>query len=105
MIPGCTHALDLELDDESIDLGGYDVYVTIKQLALTLDLSGDRVEVDGNRATVYLTQEESLQLKDRQPMTVQLNWTSQAVTGEVSRGASDPAVVPVGMQLLRRILP
>lgn len=106
MIPGCTHALDLVLDDETVDLTGAEVYVTLRQGAFELELSGDRVEASGHQATVYLTQTESLKMKDNQNAEIQINWiTTDALTGGVSRGASDPASVPVGVQLLRRVLP
>lgn len=106
MIPGCTHALDLELDDDTINLENYDVYVSIKQGNNIWQFSGEQIETNENKATVYLTQEESLQFKDYLELLVQMNWVStNAITGEVERCASDAAVVPVGVQLLRRILP
>ena len=106
MIPGCTHAIDLELDDHTIDLSAYDVYVTIRQGSLAIELSGERVDVSGYNATVYLTQEESLRLRDGANIVIQMNWIStDAITGNISRAASDPAIVPVGVQLLRRLLP
>lgn len=41
MIPGCTHAVDLALDDKTIDLNqASDVYVTLKQGGTLITLTG-----------------------------------------------------------------
>lgn len=105
MIPGCTSALEIELDDESIDLdAAAGVWVTITQGKTALTVSGSQIETDGNKVTAYLTQAETLSLDDNLPAKGQVNWTYDEA-GEISRGATDPFTINVGEQLLRRVLP
>ena len=106
MIPGCTHALDMTLDDQSINLNGAaDVYVSINQNGTQLDFSGDRVSIAGNgyQLTVYLTQEETLKFRYGTAVA-QINWTVENLLGGVSRLATDPFVIEIGQQFMRQVL-
>lgn len=107
MIPGCTHAVDLALDDKTIDLNqASDVYVTLKQGGTLITLTGAALEVDGYKVTAYMTQENSLKLKDKAAVQVQINWLyTDSESNVTSRCASDLATIQVGEQLLRRVLP
>ena len=107
MIPGCTHAVDLALDDRTIDLNqASDVYVTLKQGGTVITITGAALDIDGYRVTAYMTQENSLKLKDKAAVQVQINWLyTDQESHTVSRCASDLATIPVGEQLLRRVLP
>lgn len=107
MIPGCTHAVDLALDDRTIDLNqASDVYVTLKQGGTVITITGAALDIDGYRVTAYMTQENSLKLKDKAAVQVQINWLyTDQESQTISRCASDLATIPVGEQLLRRVLP
>lgn len=105
MIPGCTCALPIEIDDETLDLSeAANVYVSLEQGDAKLTVSGDRIEVDGNTVTAYFTQAETLRFKDNEPASGQVNWIYND-SGEISRGGTDPFPVEIGTQLLRRVLP
>lgn len=105
MIPGCTSALEIELDDESIDLdAAAAVWVTISQGQVRITVTGSQIVTDGNTLTAYLTQEETLALRDNIPASGQVNWIYDEA-GEISRGCTDPFSIVVGAQLLRRVLP
>lgn len=106
MIPGCTHALDITLDDPEIDLNGAsDIILSINQNGTQLDLTGDRIEVaeDGYKFTVYLTQEETLKFRFGTAVA-QVNWTQDDLLGDVARMATDPFVVQMGQQFVKRVL-
>jgi hypothetical protein len=106
MIPGCTHAIDVELDDKTVDRGeASNIYVTVSQGATVITVSGESIETDGYRLSAYLTQEQSLRLQDNVEAKVQVNWIYTNEMGQVDRGAAGPSVIPVGEQLLRRVLP
>lgn len=105
MIPGCTSAIEIELDDDTIDLdAAAGVWVTITQGKTTITVSGSQIETDGSKVTAYLTQAETLSLDDNTPAKGQVNWIYDEA-GEISRGATDPFSLLVGAQLLRRPLP
>lgn len=107
MIPGCTHAVDLALDDKTIDLNqASDVYVTLKQGGTLITLTGAALDVNGYRVTAYMTQDNSLKLKDKAATQVQINWLyTDPEDQTISRCATEIATIPVGEQLLRRVLP
>lgn len=108
MIPGCTHALDIELDDHEIDLHeATNVYVTIAQGSNTSQTyTAERVEIGetGYELTVYLTQEESLAFH-RGNAEVQVNWLVSDGGSSYSRAATDVVSIMWGKQLLREVLP
>lgn len=105
MIPGCTCALPIEIDDETLDLSqAAGVYVSLKQGDAKLTVSGDHVTVDGNTVTAYFTQAETMRFKDGETAVGQINWIYNE-SGTISRGGTDPFPVEIGKQLLRRTLP
>ena len=105
MVPGCTHALDLELDDHTIDLGEADnVYVSIVQGPTSLVLSGSNVVTDVYRLTVYPTQEQSLRFRGGSEAKIQVNWTYGGGRSGTSRMATEAATIKVDEQLLGRVL-
>lgn len=104
MIPACTHELRLELDDHTINLNdASEVYVTLEQDYTSMTFSGDELEIDGYKVNVFLTQEQSLKFSDFKPAKVQVNWIFDG--SPVLRAATDPAIVNMGEQLLRVVLP
>jgi len=106
MIPGCTHALDMTLDDQTVDLNNAtDVFVTINQNGNQLSFSGERVQIadDGYELSVYFTQDETLRFRYGTAVA-QINWTEDDLLGGVTRAATDPFVIEVGQQFLRQVL-
>lgn len=107
MIPGCTHELDIELDDHTVDLSqASNVYVTIAQGSTSKTFTGERVVVaaSGYELTVGMTQEETLQFR-RGNAEVQVNWLVSDGNDGYSRAATDVVSVMWGKQLLREVLP
>jgi hypothetical protein len=106
MIPGCTNALDIVLDDQTIDLNNADdIIVTINQNGEELNFTGDRVFVDENgySLSVYLTQQESLKFRYG-PANATINWVYEDLTGEYQRASTDPFTIYVGQQLYRKVM-
>ena len=106
MIPGCTSAIDITLDDTTIDLhNAEDVFVTINQNGEVLTFSGDRVEIgdDGFTLTVYLSQQETLKFRYG-PATCVVNWIYLNLLGGISRASTDPFILDVGEQTYRQVL-
>ena len=107
MIPGLTQALDIYLDDTSLDLSGAeDILVTINQNGEVSNFSGDRVEVNseaGYILTIYLTQQETLRFRFG-PATAMINWVVSDGAGGVSRLATEPFVIEIGQQLFRSVM-
>ncbi len=100
MIPFCTHQIELELDDHTINLNNATaVYVTIRQGNVLMTFTGDALTLNGYHVTAYLSQQDSAKLRDGQEAFVQVNW----LIGD-SRAATDPATFTVGEQLLRKVL-
>jgi len=106
MVPGCTHALDMTLDDQTVNLNGAtDVFVSINQNGTQLNFFGDRVSIadNGYQLTVYLTQDETLRFRHGTAVA-QINWTATNLLGGVSRAATDPFVIEIGQQFMRQVL-
>lgn len=106
MIPGCTHALDMTLDDQTVDLNiAKDIFVTINQNGTQVDFPKDRVEIadNGYELTVYLTQPETLKFRFGTAVA-QVNWTVDDLLGNISRLATDPFVIDIGQQFMRQVL-
>lgn len=106
MIPGCTHAIDMTLDSQTVNLNdAEDVYVSINQNGTKLDFSGDRVAIadNGYQLSVYLTQEETMRFRYGTAVA-QINWIETDLAGHRSRVATDPFVLDIGQQLMRQVL-
>lgn len=107
MIPGCTHEIDIELDDHTVDLSeATNVYVTIAQGSTSQTFTDERVEIaaSGYELTVGLTQEESLQFR-RGNAEVQVNWLVSDGGSGYYRNATEVVAVQWSKQLLREVLP
>ena len=106
MIPGCTHAIGIELLDHTINLfDASNIYVTISQGKQLKTFLYDRIEIGPGayNITIYLTQEESLAFKPG-PAQLQVNWLEEHET-YYERFASDVVTISWSRQLLMRLLP
>lgn len=107
MIPGCTHELDIELDDHTVDLSqASNVYVTLAQGSTSKTFTGERVVVaaSGYELTVGMTQEETLAFR-RGNAKGQVNWLVSDGNDGYSRAATEPFPIMWSEQLLREVLP
>ena len=96
MIPGCTSALDVELDD---------VYVTINQNGTVSQFADDQLDINPNgyAFTLYLSQADTLKFRYG-PAVAQVNWTKDDGSGNIYRGATDPFTIHMGQQFYRKVL-
>lgn len=102
MTRGTTPTYTFELEDESIDLSdAEEVYVTISQGRKKLTKSGGDVTVDGNTASIYLSQEDTLGFAAGQRAEFQLNW----IYSDGARACSEIVSLVVGRNLLPEVLP
>ena len=105
MIRATTPTLTLTVGDGSINLEEADnVYVALKQTGVTVELSGEELEISGNTVSCFLSQEKSLQLSDNALAKIQVNWTYQDASGEIKRAATLVRTINIGEQLIPRIL-
>lgn len=101
MIQGTTPTLELALEDETIDLGlAAHVYATLRQGGRKLTKSGADLEIEGNIARVWLSQEETLAFDAIHRVEVQLNWTYPGG----ARAASESGSFEVKDNLLPEVL-
>lgn len=92
--------LTIHVDGASIS-GAQEVHVTFKQGGVCFDLTGDDLEILlGTDISLVLPQAKTALLRDDAPVFVQLNF----ISADGLRKASDEASIPVGTNLLRRIL-
>lgn len=88
----------------AVDLGQADnVYVTISQGCDTITKTGDDVSADGQVVSVWLSQEESLRLRDGVDTEMQVNWTVTS-GGKTQRMAAKCKTVRLDKQLLERVI-
>lgn len=106
MVRATTPNFTLRIKSDKLDLNKVkDVYVTIKQNNLEYDLTGESLTIDKNKINCYLTQEQSLALKEEQDAKVQVNWIYFAEDGvTILRGATKTKKIEITEQLLRRLL-
>lgn len=97
MVRGTTPTLTLTVGTaETVDLEqATAVYVTVSRLGAVITKTGADLSIDGNVVECWLTEEESLQLREG-PASIQVNWTY----GSSKRAASKVAAVNIGRQLL-----
>lgn len=77
-----------------------ELHLTFRQGTVELDLTGDDLTVLGTHdLTAVLRQEQTARLSANSAVSVQIN----AIVGGI-RKASDVATVPVGSNLLRRLI-
>ena len=107
MIPGCTHVLDIEIDDHSVDLlDATNVYVTLAQGSTLLTFTGEQIDIgaSGYELSVGFTQEQSLQFR-KGNAELQINWLMSDGDTGFYRYATDVIAVKWDKQLLRQVLP
>lgn len=106
MIRGTTPTFTFTLKDKTIDLSqALTVIVTIKQSGKRIDISGERLTIDGYIVSLWLTQDESLKLTDGIPASVQINWTYADLNGgSPRRAATVPKCFMVDEQFHERVI-
>ena len=108
MIRGTTPTFRLTIQPKqgSVDLSVADnVYVTIKQGNVNIELTGDELEIDENVISCWIPQEKSLRLFDGAAAKLQVNWTYTDESANTKRAATVVKEISVGEQLIRRVLP
>lgn len=107
MIRGTTPSLTLTIPNGGdLDLTQAEaVYVTLRRRERTLTITGEDLSVEPHAVTFRLSQAESLELSTGEA-EVQLNWVYRdAVSGELCRGATLAARLPIRDQLLQEVIP
>lgn len=105
MVRGATPTFVFTLSDESVNLlEAESVYVTIEQPGTSITKSGQDILVEQHSVSVWLSQKESLMLKEGKA-EAQLNWLyTDDVTGDIKRAATKLAEITIEKQLLRRVI-
>ena len=94
---GTTPTFELTFTDEELDLTQADhVYVTFRSAITTLTKSDDDLVIAAKSIQVFLTQAESLKLRD---VKIQANWTAGIV-----RYASEIVSYTMDDQLLDKVV-
>ena len=108
MVRGTTPTVTLRIKDKyNINLNeALEIYFTVSQGHFSVTKTGDDVIVseDGRSAGACLTQEESMELLDRQKAEAQINWTYHDINGVVKRGATIVKEFEVNKQLYRKVI-
>lgn len=107
MIRATTPTFALTIKSETLDLTeAENIYVSFAQgKCMYLEKTGDAIELDGQRTVmVWLSQEDSLSLNEREPLEIQVNWTYLDGNSNVRRAATKPKSVQVTKQLLKRVI-
>jgi hypothetical protein len=105
MIKGTTPTFSLQIKgDSNLDLTlASSVYVTIEQRGVEIELSGSELTVEPKTVHCFLPQEESLKLS-KGDAEIQVNWTYNSNSGIVRRNATVVQKLPIGKQLLERVI-
>lgn len=107
MIRGTTPTFTLKLkEDSNINLlDASNVYFTVAQGANEITKTGADLEISDERTILaFLSQEESLSLREGQKTEVQLNWTYIGPDGKPRRAATKIKEIELGKQLIRRVI-
>ena len=106
MIRGTTPTFTLTISGD-VDLSLADnVYVSIRQGTVDIELTGDELEIDGNVILCWIPQQKSLKLIENAKAKIQVNWTYRdGQSGDVKRAATIVKEITVLEQLIRRVLP
>jgi hypothetical protein len=107
MIRGTTPTFICKLCEEAnIDFNQANhIYFTIAQAGKIITKTDDDLEVtDAHTLSVFLSQEESLQLRDNQMVEIQLNWTYVGPDGVSRRAATLVKEVKLEKQLLKQVI-
>lgn len=105
MIRGTTPTLTLRIKNGGPDLDltqASGVYVTIRQNGKIITKTGDDITIAAKTVSCWLTQEESLSLREQSQAEVQLNWTYYDAVHDTNRRA---ATIPKVMNILRQTYP
>ena len=95
---GTTPTFELTFTDQELDLTQADhVYVTFRSNGLTITKADDDLVIEEKAIQVFLTQAESLQLRD---VKIQANWT----TNNGERFASNAVKYMIDKQLLTVVI-
>lgn len=91
---------------DTVDLSlARNVYVTIQQGSKVINLSGDEVTYEGNVVSVFLSQEKSLALNEKEMAKIQVNWTYLAEDEKtILRAATNVGRIMISEQLLKQVL-
>ncbi len=108
MIRGTTPTFTLKLKNKDgtpseINLNeANNIYFTISQGQKPIVKSGEDIEIEnGNTVLVFLTQKESLSLKEKQKTEIQLNWTYNDADGRTRRAATKVREIELDKQLYK----
>lgn len=108
MVRGTTPTVTLRIKEKyNIDLNeAIQILFTVSQGHFSVTKTGDDIAVsqDGRSVGAYLTQEESLELSDKQPAEAQINWTYYDLNGVVKRCATIVKEFEVNKQLYRKAI-
>lgn len=106
MIRGTTPTFTFTLKNHSINLNeALTVIATLKQSGKRIDISGDRLVINGYVVSLWLTQQESLKLTEGVPVSIQLNWTYENPTGgSPRRAATIPKWIDIDEQFYERVI-
>lgn len=108
MIRGTTPTFTLRITNGGDDLDltqASGVYVTIRQNGRVITKTGDDISIAAQSVSCWLTQEESLSLRENMEAEVQINWTYVDVTDNSSRRAATKAkTIDIGRQLLAEVV-
>lgn len=87
---------------EGYDIRGAAVWLTIaqKQYSRELEITGDRLLLDDNVISVFLTQADTLRLVANKPAVIQLNWVFEGN----ARGCTDEVPLQFDDNLIKRAL-
>ena len=78
------------------------IYFTISQGQKSITKTGNDLEIEnGNTVLVFLSQTESLSLKEKQLTEIQLNWTYDDSEGNVRRAATKVRAIELDKQLYK----
>lgn len=104
MIRGTTPTFSLTITGDVNLAEAENIYVTIRQGPVVITLTGDRLQIVDKTISCWLTQEESLKLQEKTTAKVQVNWT-YLENGEYTRRAATVVKdIPIGIQLLGRVI-
>lgn len=107
MIRGTTPTLTLRIKNgRDLDLTqASGVYVTIRQNGRVITKTGEDISVAAQSVSCWLTQEESLSLREHSDAEVQINWTYEDLVNNVTkRAATVPKMIPILRQTYPEVL-
>ena len=107
MIRGTTPTFTFTINSQTLDLTeAQNVYVTIRQGSNEITKTGEDLDVSATVVSVFLSQEESLDLKETVDAEVQINWTylDPVDNTRIRRAATKTKSIKVTKQLLKRVI-